>query len=85
MKKIYVALFFFCSSLAAIGQRSTPTDGDWSKQFLVLKNTAEAELMIRVGDIDNLGFGFDEDFNPFSGRSTRTNVRSSAMSSAITE
>ena len=72
MKKIYVALFFFCSSLAAIGQRSTPTDGDWSKQFLVLKNTAEAELMIRVGDIDNLGFGFDEDFNPFSGRSTES-------------
>jgi hypothetical protein len=44
-------------------QRTTENDGDWSKQFLVLRNTAEADLMIRVGDIDNLGFGFAEDFN----------------------
>ncbi|MBI5857272.1 MAG: OmpA family protein [Sphingobacteriales bacterium] len=51
-------------------QRTTENDGDWNKQFLVLRNTAEADLMIRVGDIDNLGFGFDPDFNPFSGRST---------------
>lgn len=51
-------------------QRSTATDGDWSLQYLVLKNTAEADLMIRVGDIDNLGFGFDAEYNPFSGHST---------------
>ena len=25
--------------------------------------------MIRIGDIDNLGYGFPEDFNPFSGKS----------------
>lgn len=51
-------------------QTTTPNDGDWSKQYVVLNNTAEATLMIRVGDIDNLGFGFEADFNPFSGRST---------------
>ena len=30
----------------------------------------EAELIVRVGDIDNLGFGWPADFDPFSGAST---------------
>lgn len=30
----------------------------------------EAELVVRVGDIDNLGFGWPVDFDPFSGAST---------------
>lgn len=64
---LFAALLF---SYCLVAQRTTETDGDWSKQFLVLRNTAEADLMIRVGDIDNLGFGFEEEFNPFTGRST---------------
>ncbi|HNR18194.1 MAG TPA: OmpA family protein [Chitinophagaceae bacterium] len=70
MKKpffLFVSLIF---SLNLFAQRTTATDGDWSKQFMILKKTAEADLMIRVGDIDNLGFSFPEDYNPFSGRST---------------
>jgi OmpA-OmpF porin, OOP family len=65
-------LFFLSISISILlsAQRTTKNDGDWSKQFLILKNTAEADLMIRVGDIDNLGFGFDEDFNPFTGKSS---------------
>ncbi len=70
MKRVLFFLFTCCSALVSTSQRTTETDGDWSKQFLVLKNTAEADLMIRVGDIDNLGFGFAEDFNPFTGWST---------------
>jgi len=71
MKKTVVLFALFSSLFISLNaQRTTPNDGDWSKQLLVLRNTAEADLMIRVGDIDNLGFGFDEDFNPFSGRST---------------
>ncbi len=70
MKRIFLFLFYILSAIACFAQRNTETDGDWSKQFIVLKNTAEADLMIRVGDIDNLGFGFDAEFNPFSGRST---------------
>ncbi|MFN8355034.1 MAG: OmpA family protein [Spirosomataceae bacterium] len=50
----------------------TPNDGDWSKHQVVLKNTAEADVIIRVGDIDNLGFGWAENFNPFTGRSTES-------------
>ena len=69
MKKVFF-LPALLLSLSVFAQRTTENDGDWSKQYLVLRNTAEADLMIRVGDIDNLGFGFDADFNPFSGRST---------------
>lgn len=70
MIKIFVFSATLLLSLLSIAQRTTDNDGDWSLQFVVLKNTAEADLMIRVGDIDNLGFGFEEAFNPFSGRST---------------
>lgn len=70
MKKVCLLLFTSFISFSLLAQRTTADDGDWSKQFLVLRNTAEADLVIRVGDIDNLGFGFDENFNPFTGRST---------------
>lgn len=70
MKKLFIFSVTVLLSLLSIAQRTTDNDGDWNRQFLVLKNTAEADLMIRVGDIDNLGFGFEEEFNPFSGRST---------------
>jgi len=47
--------------------QNTPNDGDWSKRYVVLKNTPEAEWMIRLGDVDNLGFGWEAGFDPFSG------------------
>lgn len=50
--------------------RETATDGDWTLQQVALSDTPEAERMIRVGDIDNLGFGFPEVYDPFSGRPT---------------
>ena len=64
---------FLALALLAAGPvhaRTTATDGDWSSQSAVLKDTPEAEVIIRAGDIDNLGFGFPEDFNPFTGRPT---------------
>lgn len=70
MKIAFLLPLLILPSVIVSAQRSTDTDGDWTKQFLVLKNTREASLMIRVGDIDNLGFGFDEEFNPFTGWST---------------
>jgi outer membrane protein OmpA-like peptidoglycan-associated protein len=48
----------------------TVNDGDWSKQIETIKSTPEADYMIRIGDIDNLGYGWPENFDPFSGRST---------------
>jgi OOP family OmpA-OmpF porin len=68
MKKFFLAVFLFGGT--GIFAQNTPADGDWSKQLVIIKNSAEADMMIRVGDIDNLGFGFEEGFNPFSGRSS---------------
>jgi len=45
-------------------------NGDWTARHVTLVNTPEADLMVRTGDIDNLGFGWPENFNPFSGEST---------------
>jgi outer membrane protein OmpA-like peptidoglycan-associated protein len=73
MKKILIlvsATVFLCKNSQA--QQNTAADGDWAKQLVILKNTPEADLMIRVGDIDNLGFGWSEGFIPFSGRSTES-------------
>lgn len=71
MMKQYLPLgLLLIHFLYSDAQRKTVNEGDWSKQFVVLKNTKEADLMIRVGDIDNLNFGFEEHFNPFTGKST---------------
>jgi OmpA-OmpF porin, OOP family len=56
-----------------IGQ-TTDIDGDWTKNYMFLKNTKEAEFMIRVGDIDNLNCGWKEDFNPFCGLPTEAHL-----------
>ena len=51
---------------------STPaeTNGDWQAQNVTLYDTAEADVMARSGDIDNLGYGWPAGFDPFSGNST---------------
>ena len=49
----------------------TTNDGDWSAYYVNMKNTPEAVQMIRFGDIDNLGFGFD-DVDPFTEISSHT-------------
>lgn len=43
---------------------------DWSNPSLVARDTVLADVLVRVGDIDNLGFGWPRGFSPFSGRST---------------
>ncbi len=48
--------------------KTVTTDTDWAKQQAILKNTKEAGFIIRIGDIDNLGFGWPEAFDPFCGR-----------------
>ncbi len=75
MKKIFVSLcLILLINTYCKAQQNSKADGDWSKQFVTLKNTPEADLMIRVGDIDNLGFGWAEGFNPFSGKATDTHT-----------
>ncbi|MBW6460443.1 MAG: carboxypeptidase regulatory-like domain-containing protein [Bacteroidales bacterium] len=45
-------------------------NGDWSAQRVTLYNTPEAAIMVRAGDIDNLGFGWPAGFDPFTGATT---------------
>ncbi|HNO76709.1 MAG TPA: carboxypeptidase-like regulatory domain-containing protein [Phycisphaerae bacterium] len=48
----------------------TPENGNYAAKYVVLEDTSEAELMVRVGDIDNLNNGFEAFFDPFSGNIT---------------
>src|SRR5690242_18446366 len=43
---------------------------DWALKYERTENGSEAELVVRTGDINNLGFGWPTGFDPFSGRST---------------
>jgi OOP family OmpA-OmpF porin len=51
----------------------TPPPGlpsGWEKEYVRTENGPEAELLVRTGAIDNLGFGWPAHFTPFSGEST---------------
>lgn len=50
--------------------KTTDTDGDWNANKVILTNTSEAQIMVRVGDVDNFGYGWPSNFNPFSGNNT---------------
>ncbi|MBF0260152.1 MAG: carboxypeptidase regulatory-like domain-containing protein [Desulfamplus sp.] len=43
---------------------------DYTLQYEVVYNSSEAEIIVRYGDIDNMGFGWPEGFDLFSGEST---------------
>lgn len=47
------------------------SNGDWSKPYEVLYNTPEADMMVRVGDIDNFGQPFPSNYDPFSGNNIK--------------
>jgi hypothetical protein len=43
---------------------------DWALEHLEILDHSEAELLVRHGSINNLGFGWPRGFDPFSGAST---------------
>lgn len=43
---------------------------EWREIRSVVKDGPEADLVVRLGDIDNMGFGWPKDFDPFRGKST---------------
>jgi OOP family OmpA-OmpF porin len=43
---------------------------DWPEPRHLERDGPDADLVVRLGDIDNLGFGWPEQFDPFTGRST---------------
>jgi OOP family OmpA-OmpF porin len=56
---------------AVVKQPKLDLPPDWAAIHREVKNAKEAELLVQVGDIDNLGFGWPAGFDPFSGKSTR--------------
>jgi OOP family OmpA-OmpF porin len=46
------------------------TAHDWALKYERTENGPEADLVVRTGDINNLGFGWPQGFDPFSGKST---------------
>ncbi len=42
-------------------------NGNWDAPYALLRGTAEADIVVRTGDIDNLGFGWGSNYDPFSG------------------
>ena len=52
-------------------KRYVPYAGEWPTPDKVERDGPDAELLVQFGDIDNFGFGFARDYDPFSGRSTR--------------
>jgi OOP family OmpA-OmpF porin len=43
---------------------------DWALEYERTVGGPEADLVVRTGDINNLGFGWPPEFDPFSGQST---------------
>jgi OOP family OmpA-OmpF porin len=43
---------------------------DWALEYERTPNGPDADLVVRTGDINNLGFGWPKGFDPFSGKST---------------
>lgn len=59
-----------CTAQYVLNGRYSEEDGYWQEKYIRKSHTPEAEWMIRLGDIDNIGFGFDKNFNPFAGDTT---------------
>lgn len=47
-------------------------NGPWATKSIQKNYTPEADLMFRIGDIDNFSLGFQSGYDPFSGLSTKT-------------
>ncbi len=54
----------------AVKRRALDLPADWAQTYRVEIGGNEADLLVQVGDIDNLGFGWPKKFDPFSGETT---------------
>jgi hypothetical protein len=59
-------------AVALFGQlvAQTAKPAPWSAMTERTVGGPEADLLVRTGDINNLGFGWPQGFDPFSGKST---------------
>lgn len=67
-----LATLILLAALTPAAAQTVTSDRDWKAQRASLAGTPEAAFIIRVGDVDNLGFGWPEKFDPFCGRMTES-------------
>ena len=67
MRRILIFAAALTAALAGAGHAAEDT---WPQVNATTRDGPEADLVVQLGDIDNLGFGWPEGFTPFSGRST---------------
>jgi OmpA-OmpF porin, OOP family len=67
---ILSVLALLCRVMPCLSQQTFSVDKEWTKQSIYIQNSIEADHIIRIGDVDNLGFGWPEGFDPFCGRMT---------------
>jgi hypothetical protein len=70
MKLISAIFLFYFILNPVLAQVFTPNDGNWASKDTSIADTPEGDLMVRTGDIDNMGFGWPSGFDPFSGFNT---------------
>jgi outer membrane protein OmpA-like peptidoglycan-associated protein len=68
LRHILVAFLAFISIPILVAQTATPAS--WALKSERTVAGPEADLVVRTGDINNLGFGWPQGFDPFSGKST---------------
>jgi outer membrane protein OmpA-like peptidoglycan-associated protein len=68
LRHILVAVLSFISVPTLVAQTATPAS--WALKSERTVGGPEADLLVRSGDINNLGFGWPQGFDPFSGKST---------------
>jgi outer membrane protein OmpA-like peptidoglycan-associated protein len=62
------SIVLLAASIAYAQPAKTPAS--WALKTERVVNGPEADLLVRSGDINNLGFGWPSDYDPFSGKST---------------
>jgi outer membrane protein OmpA-like peptidoglycan-associated protein len=64
----FIAISAFLTAMAGLSAAQAPAS--WASKQERTVNGSEADLLVRTGDINNLGFGWPTGFDPFSGKST---------------
>jgi OmpA-OmpF porin, OOP family len=70
LTRIATASIAMLTATIACAQKPSKTPASWALKAERTVNGPEADLLVRTGDINNLGFGWPQDYDPFSGRST---------------
>src|SRR3989337_291208 len=74
MKEIIIGISLLTFSMARSQVKTVSADKNWSNRDETVINSMEADIIVRLGDVDNLGFGWPEGFDPFCGMMTQAHA-----------